>query len=229
MATPQGPEHSSARLERFLQMSDENPYILPQVDHGEWFTGSHLGTQTQRTNWQVVNCTTPANYFHVLRRQVGAGGGGREAALGRLVGWSAGRPVGWLVGWLVDKVVGWLGERQIDGWSGRGESGLSASGAHSAPRRPATTSTCCGGRWGRAAWGGGRRWMEWSWGGRVRRLLGPAPHDAPAFPLGRQRRAIKPRQPRFIKRALLTSPSPLLPPPPPHPPPPRSTASSASP
>ena len=41
----QGPEHSSARLERFLQLSAQN-------------------------NWQVVNCTTPANYFHVLRRQV---------------------------------------------------------------------------------------------------------------------------------------------------------------
>jgi 2-oxoglutarate dehydrogenase E1 component len=42
----QGPEHSSARLERYLQLSAED-------------------------NWQVVNCTTPANYFHVLRRQVG--------------------------------------------------------------------------------------------------------------------------------------------------------------
>ncbi len=41
----QGPEHSSARLERFLQMCA-----------GE--------------NIQVVNCTTPANYFHVLRRQM---------------------------------------------------------------------------------------------------------------------------------------------------------------
>ncbi len=41
----QGPEHSSARLERFLQMSAED-------------------------NWQVANCTTPANYFHILRRQV---------------------------------------------------------------------------------------------------------------------------------------------------------------
>ncbi|KAI3900999.1 hypothetical protein MKW92_052531 [Papaver armeniacum] len=40
----QGPEHSSARLERFLQ-------------------------QIQECNWQVVNITTPANYFHVLRRQ----------------------------------------------------------------------------------------------------------------------------------------------------------------
>jgi 2-oxoglutarate dehydrogenase E1 component len=41
----QGPEHSSARLERFLQMSAED-------------------------NWQVCNITTPANYFHALRRQM---------------------------------------------------------------------------------------------------------------------------------------------------------------
>ena len=41
----QGPEHSSARFERFLQLSGED-------------------------NWQVCNCTTPANYFHVLRRQM---------------------------------------------------------------------------------------------------------------------------------------------------------------
>ena len=41
----QGPEHSSARLERFLQLSANG-------------------------NMQVVNCTTPANFFHVLRRQL---------------------------------------------------------------------------------------------------------------------------------------------------------------
>lgn len=41
----QGPEHSSARPERFLQLSAED-------------------------NWQVTNITTPANYFHALRRQM---------------------------------------------------------------------------------------------------------------------------------------------------------------
>eukprot|EP01012_Entosiphon_sulcatum_P014981 TRINITY_DN2000_c0_g1_i1.p1 TRINITY_DN2000_c0_g1~~TRINITY_DN2000_c0_g1_i1.p1 ORF type:complete len:1001 (-),score=244.47 TRINITY_DN2000_c0_g1_i1:917-3919(-) len=54
-----GPEHSSARLERFLQMCDEDEDgpIDPQ-------------RAIQLTNWQVVYCTTPANHFHVLRRQL---------------------------------------------------------------------------------------------------------------------------------------------------------------
>ncbi|XP_076921921.1 uncharacterized protein LOC143583518 [Bidens hawaiensis] len=59
----QGPEHSSARLERFLQMSDDNPFVIPEME-------PTLRNQIQKCNWQVVNVTTPANYFHVLRRQV---------------------------------------------------------------------------------------------------------------------------------------------------------------
>ena len=66
----QGPEHSSARIERYLQMVDEDPYELPKIDEQQWFTGGHLGSQIQKVNWQVVNTTTPANYFHVLRRQI---------------------------------------------------------------------------------------------------------------------------------------------------------------
>jgi 2-oxoglutarate dehydrogenase complex dehydrogenase (E1) component-like enzyme len=56
-------------------MCDENPYTLPKVDEEEWFKGGHLGTQTQSHNWQIVNITTPANYFHALRRQVSGGPG----------------------------------------------------------------------------------------------------------------------------------------------------------
>lgn len=66
----QGPEHSSGRMERFLQMVDEDPYKLPTIDEKQWFTGGHLGSQIQNVNWQIVNATTPANYFHVLRRQI---------------------------------------------------------------------------------------------------------------------------------------------------------------
>ncbi|XP_002966013.2 2-oxoglutarate dehydrogenase, mitochondrial [Selaginella moellendorffii] len=59
----QGPEHSSARLERFLQMSDDNPFVIPEMEVS-------LRKQIQECNWQVMNVTTPANYFHVLRRQI---------------------------------------------------------------------------------------------------------------------------------------------------------------
>lgn len=57
----QGPEHSSARIERFLQMCNDHPEVIPPADK------SH---QIQQANWQIVNCSTPANYFHVLRRQL---------------------------------------------------------------------------------------------------------------------------------------------------------------
>jgi len=59
----QGPEHSSARLERFLQMTDSDPTVIPPMDESQ-------RKQIQQCNWQVVNCTTPANYFHLLRRQI---------------------------------------------------------------------------------------------------------------------------------------------------------------
>jgi hypothetical protein len=51
-------------------MVDEDPYEVPTIDEQQWFTGGHLGSQIQSTNMQVVNATTPANYFHVLRRQI---------------------------------------------------------------------------------------------------------------------------------------------------------------
>ncbi|GLD65082.1 2-oxoglutarate dehydrogenase-like, mitochondrial [Lates japonicus] len=59
-----GPEHSSARPERFLQMSKDDP------DHFPEYSGDFEVQQLYDCNWIVVNCSTPANYCHVLRRQI---------------------------------------------------------------------------------------------------------------------------------------------------------------
>ena len=58
----QGPEHSSGRMERWLQLCNEEPRVYPSADK--------LDRQHQDCNMQIACMTTPANLFHMLRRQI---------------------------------------------------------------------------------------------------------------------------------------------------------------
>ena len=62
----QGPEHSSARLERFLELSDDNPFTITEQE--TYKKDKELAYK--QCNIQVCVPTTPANYFHLLRRQL---------------------------------------------------------------------------------------------------------------------------------------------------------------
>lgn len=58
----QGPEHSSGRIERYLQLCNEDQRVFP--------SDQKLERQHQDCNMQVAYPTTPANLFHLLRRQM---------------------------------------------------------------------------------------------------------------------------------------------------------------
>lgn len=57
----QGPEHSQGRIERFLQLCDDNCDVKQEMT---------LEEQLKFNNMQVIYCSTTSNYFHALRRQI---------------------------------------------------------------------------------------------------------------------------------------------------------------
>lgn len=59
-----GPEHSSSRIERFLDMCDDDPDAIPE------FAAGYFNENMKKHNWQVAFPSTSANYFHLLRRQI---------------------------------------------------------------------------------------------------------------------------------------------------------------
>ncbi|XP_044743763.1 2-oxoglutarate dehydrogenase, mitochondrial-like [Chrysoperla carnea] len=60
----QGSEYSNARPERFLLGCNDEPNVFPEMN--AFFEMNQL----KKCNWIVANCSTPANYFHILRRQI---------------------------------------------------------------------------------------------------------------------------------------------------------------
>lgn len=50
-------------MSRFLQNTDEDEDLVPVMDE-------ETRMQIQQTNWQIVYCSTPAQYYHALRRQI---------------------------------------------------------------------------------------------------------------------------------------------------------------